>query len=144
MRDYHTHTFRCKHAQGDVEDYAQYAVEHDLDVLGVSDHTALPDNWIPEIRMDIGELPDYVVAIEKAQKKYPQLRILKGMECEYQKKYHNFFQEELLGKWGFDYLALGQHLFYCDGKLVSFWKDVKGLKELIKEIIMTKRTKGKG
>ena len=48
MRDYHTHTFRCKHAQGDVEDYAKYAVEYGIDVLGVSDHTALPDNWIPK------------------------------------------------------------------------------------------------
>ncbi|MGI6144448.1 MAG: histidinol-phosphatase [Clostridia bacterium] len=130
MRDYHTHTFRCKHAQGDVEDYAKYAVEYGIDVLGVSDHTALPDNWIPEIRMDISELPDYVEAIEKAQKKYPQLRILKGMECEYEKKYYSFFQEELLGKWGFDYLILGQHLFYCDGQLVYFWKDIKGAKEL--------------
>lgn len=130
MQDYHTHTFRCKHAQGDVEDYAKYAWDHDFKVLGVSDHTALPDNWVPDIRMDIGELPDYVEAIEKAQKKYPRLKILKGMECEYQKKYHSFFQEELLGKWGFDYLALGQHLFYSEGQLVFFWKDVKGVKEL--------------
>lgn len=130
MWDYHTHTFRCKHAQGDAEDYAKYALEKGIEVLGISDHTALPDNWIPEIRMDIQELPDYVRAIEKAQNKYPQLQILKGMECEYQKKYHSFFQEELLDKWGFDYLILGQHLFYCDGELVYFWKGIKGVKEL--------------
>ena len=35
-----------------------------------------------------------------------------------------------MGKWGFDYLILGQHLFYCDGQLVYFWKDIKGAKEL--------------
>lgn len=130
MRDYHTHTYRCKHAQGDVEDYAQFALKHGLEVLGVSDHTALPDSWCPEIRMKISELAGYVEAIEKAQEKYPQLTILKGMECEYQKKYNTFFREELLGRWGFDYLALGQHLFYCEGELVYFWKERKGIKEL--------------
>lgn len=130
MRDYHTHTFRCKHAQDDVEDYACFALKHGFEVLGVSDHTALPDNWCPEIRMDISELPDYVKAIETAQEKYPELVILKGMECEYQSRYQQFFQEELLGRWKFDYLALGQHLFYSEGELIYFWKGMKGLKEL--------------
>ncbi|MGI6588643.1 MAG: histidinol-phosphatase [Peptococcia bacterium] len=130
MQDYHTHTYRCKHAQGDVEDYAEYALQQGFEVLGVSDHTALPDNWCLGIRMAISELPDYVQAIEKAQRKYSELTILKGMECEYQKKYHNFFQDELLGRWEFDYLALGQHLFYCEGELISFWQDIKGVKEL--------------
>lgn len=130
-QDYHTHTYRCKHAIGDVQDLASNALSQGLEVLGVSDHTALPDNWCPEIRMDISELPGYVEAIEIAQQEFPQLTILKGMECEYQERYYNFFREDLLGKWQFDYLALGQHIFYCEGELVYFWKGgMKGVKEL--------------
>ncbi|MDD2401643.1 MAG: histidinol-phosphatase [Clostridia bacterium] len=130
MNDYHMHTYRCKHAQGDVEDYAQVALKRGLKVMGVSDHTPLPDDWEPEIRMDITELPGYVETIEKAKEKFKQLTILKGLECEYQKKYYGYFHDELLGKWDFDYLALGQHVFYCDGEWVCFWKGMKGYKEL--------------
>ena len=131
MKDYHTHTYRCKHALGDVEDLARNAINKKLEVLGVSDHTPFPDNWCPEIRMDIAELPGYVQAIEKAQQDFPELIILKGMECEYQEKYYGFFREELMGKWQFDYLVLGQHIFYCDGELVHFWLGgMKGANEL--------------
>ena len=37
-----------------------------LAVLGISDHTALPDNRWPHIRMDIGELPGYIRAVDEA------------------------------------------------------------------------------
>ena len=46
-KNYHTHTYRCQHASGDVEDYCEAAVEQGLQVLGISDHTALPDDRWP-------------------------------------------------------------------------------------------------
>ena len=37
--NYHTHTYRCQHGKGDVEDYIQYALANGLTILGLSDHT---------------------------------------------------------------------------------------------------------
>ena len=35
VKNYHTHTFRCGHASGDVDDYCVAAKEHELQVLGM-------------------------------------------------------------------------------------------------------------
>lgn len=131
MKEYHTHTFRCRHAQGDVPDYAKAALQKGYETIGISDHLPLPDNLDPEIRMDISEMGVYVKAIEVAQKNYPILKILKGMECEYLKKLHNYYNEELRGKWGLQYLILGQHIFKSDTEWVSFHKGFCGRNELI-------------
>jgi histidinol-phosphatase (PHP family) len=50
LKNYHTHTWRCKHATGDIEDYVEKALEAGGKVLGFSDHTPLPDgrvHWFP-------------------------------------------------------------------------------------------------
>lgn len=130
MQEFHTHTFRCKHAEGDIIDLANYAHCSGFAVLGVSDHTPLPDNFYPEIRMELRELEDYVIAYEDARDKYPKLRILLGMECEYLDRYRDFYKDELIGRWGLAYLLLGQHFFYCGDELVYYWKEMRGTKEL--------------
>lgn len=130
MKEYHTHTFRCKHAQGDVSDYARAAQLKGYETIGISDHTPLPDNFDLEIRMEHSEIGDYVKAIEVAQKNYPVLKILKGLECEYLKKLHNYYIEELRGKWGIQYLILGQHLFKSGTEWVSFHNGFRGRNEL--------------
>ena len=76
MQEFHTHTFRCKHAEGDIIDLAKYAASRGYSILGVSDHTPLPDNCCPEIRMDISELKNYVEAYREAQIKSPDIKIL--------------------------------------------------------------------
>ncbi len=119
MQNYHTHTFRCKHAEGDVIDYARKAVEEKISVLGISDHTALPDDRWVGMRMAYAELADYIEAIEFARSEYPELTILKGMECEWTPQYHAFFRDELLGEYDFDYLILGCHYFSYNGAFVS-------------------------
>lgn len=129
--NYHTHTFRCKHAEGDVDDYCSSAVAAGLEVLGISDHTPFPDNrWLP-IRMHIDELPEYSQSIDKARKDYAgQLTILKGMECEYCAEYDSFFRDELLGKYEFDYLALGPHFLINAGKYVCTYGGTKDQRSL--------------
>lgn len=131
MKEYHTHTFRCKHAQGDVQDYAQAALRKCYETIGVSDHMPLPNDLDNEIRMKFSEMGDYIEAIDSAQKNYPELKILKGMECEYLKELHNYYIEELRGKWQLQYLILGQHIFKSGMEWVSFHKGFYGHKELI-------------
>lgn len=131
MKNYHTHTFRCNHAQGDIIDYAKSASRKGFVLLGMTDHTALPDDRWLDMRMAYTELPDYVQAIEWARDQYPKLTILKGMECEWTKEYHNFFAEELLGEYEFDYLILGSHFFPYQGNYLSSHTQVGNPKKLV-------------
>lgn len=130
MREYHTHTFRCKHAKGDVEDYAKVALENKYEVLGISDHTPLPDNLFLGSRMEIQEMDDYVAAFHRAQEAYPELKMLLGLECEYLKKYHSFYKDEVLGRWGVKYLILGQHFFHSNGEMFFLYQGPGYTKEL--------------
>ena len=111
QHNFHTHTFRCKHAKGETTDYCEYAVEHGMQTLGFSDHTAIPDDrWI-SVRMAFEELDDYVAAVQDAKQKFPELRVVLGMECEYVEQFHSFYEDELYDKHGFEYLVGGPHYF---------------------------------
>ncbi len=114
-RNYHTHTFRCKHAIGTVEDFLEAGVSQGIIEIGITDHTPFPDNRWLGVRMSMDELPDYVAEIEDARVKYDDVKILKGMECEYVAEYHSFFEDVLLGQYSFDYLIGAVH-----------WASVKG------------------
>ncbi len=66
-----------------MSQYCAAAIEQGLTVLGISDHTALPNNRWSHIRMGIGELPGYIRAVDEAIESFPDLTILKAAECEY-------------------------------------------------------------
>lgn len=116
---YHTHTFRCKHATGDVVDYAHAAYRQGSRELGISDHAPLPDHRWPEARMSMDQLDAYDQAIELARKRLPQMSILKGMECEYDAQYHAYFEDELLGERNYDYLIGAGHYTPLNGKWIN-------------------------
>ena len=142
-KNYHTHTYRCKHATGDVSDYCQTAIAQGLSILGMSDHTALPDNRWSHIRMDIDELPDYCQAVDEAKDKFPQLTILKGMECEFDEQYTSFYQEKLLGELKFDYLIGAAHFFPLNGEWIGSYggtDNVAGLKAYTDYFIQSMRS----
>lgn len=128
--NFHTHTYRCKHAEGEVIDYANSAVEAGLAILGISDHTPLPDDKWPEMRMGMDELEGYIRAISEAKENFPQLTILSGMECEYLKENHSFYADELLGAHKFDYLSASAHYFPYKGDWRSGW-DIRTKGELM-------------
>jgi len=112
----HTHTKLCHHATGMPVDYALAAREKGLQVLGFTDHTPFPDNRWLHVRMHMDDLPTYIQGIEEARAACPELRILSGLECEYVSEFHNFYEDELLGAFGFDYLILGIHWFLHEGE----------------------------
>ena len=115
--NYHTHTFRCKHAAGDVDDYCEMALVEGLKVIGISDHTPFPDNRWLAIRMNILELDEYSKSVEIARKKFAQrgLKVYKGLECEYCPEFDSFYSNTLLKDYQFDYLVLGSHFFIQNG-----------------------------
>jgi len=118
LDNFHTHTYRCKHAKGDVADYCAEAVQRGMKTLGFSDHSALPDDrWI-ESRMHYAELAEYASAIDQARLDFPELSILKGMECEYIPEFRSWYEDELLGEYQFDYLVGAAHVFTADDRWV--------------------------
>lgn len=141
MNNYHTHTYRCRHATGDVADYVAAARAAGLDELGFSDHCPFHDNRWPENRMPMSELQDYLDAMATAREasdaelaavaatvamggpapaaapKAP--RILMGLECEWGPDEEAFLRDEFLGRCGLEYLTAGIHYYLCGGT----WRD---------------------
>lgn len=115
MNNYHTHTARCRHASGTVDDYCRAARAAGVAVLGMSDHCPLPDNRWDHVRMAMCELPCYCDELNRARDAYPDLTILRAMECDYAREYLGFFENELLGARGMDYLVGAVHWFPKDG-----------------------------
>lgn len=116
IQNLHTHTMRCKHAAGDVEEYVKEAKSQGIKILGISDHTPLPDDWAPNIRMGEQELPGYLKAIQRARRDYPDITLYSGLECDYFPRYEAYFKEELLGHNKLDYLIGSIHAFELEGR----------------------------
>ncbi len=117
----HTHTYRCRHASGDVADYAKVAVAGGLRVLGMADHAPLPDRWWQDHRMAPEELDGYIAAVRAVQQSHAsRLTVLLGMECDWRPEYRSWYEDELLGRRRFDYLIAGVH-FLTDPDGAGAW-----------------------
>lgn len=124
--NYHTHTFRCKHAGGTEKDYVLEAIQKGLSKLGMSDHAPYPDDRFG-LRMDFCELDDYVNTLKNLKKEYKNdINISIGLEIEYDPNSHQYY-EYLLNELKIEYLALGQHLFLDNNEFINtyFLTDTK-------------------
>lgn len=109
--NFHTHTTRCRHAQGTDEEYVQQAIAGGLKVLGFSDHTPFqfPGTYYSHMRMYPDELEGYVASILKLKEKYAgQIDIRLGLEVEYYPD-HIPALLDLIEPLGIEYMILGQH-----------------------------------
>ena len=130
LANYHSHTYRCKHANGEVVEFVKAASQSGLKIFGVSDHTPFPDNRWSEIRMPYEELDNYVEAVLAAKKSIPQVRVLLGMECEYIQEFKNYFEDELLGKRNFEYLIGAAHYTPYKGEWLNSFSDLDSVSHL--------------
>ncbi len=109
----HTHTERCKHARGRVNEYCEQAIQHGIKILGFSDHCPFPNHEQNLTRMDWSELTEYCHDITEAKKIYPALKILSGLEIDYIPYYGTeFYRREYQERCQLDYLIGGVHFFY--------------------------------
>lgn len=133
--NYHTHTYRCGHANGNEEDMVKAAIAMKLDDLGICCHIPLPHyrkHLIcslpairsirsllslclstlkngPSMRMPYLQLDEHLTKILECQNKYKdQICIYKGFEAEGLKEYFPYYQS-LLDEGKVDYLILGHH-----------------------------------
>ena len=119
--NWHSHTYRCKHATGDAVDYAEQAVAAGLGTLGFSEHMPTPDNRWLAVRLELGQMPDYRCAVELARARYPELKIFYGLECEFKPEWLSYYKDELMGHWQCEFLILGAHNFELRGRDVSIF-----------------------
>lgn len=105
--NYHTHTERCGHANGEDEQYVLAAIEAGFKVLGFSDHIPFKSVIHPSERMNYDQIDDYITSIEHLKVKYKdKIEIKLGFELEYFPEYNEYYKEILARC---DYLICGQH-----------------------------------
>ena len=109
--NYHTHTFRCKHADGEDKEYVEAAIKAGIKTLGFSDHCPwiYDDDFVSKIRMLPDEVDDYCRSLEMLREEYKKdIRILIGFEAEYLPALVEK-QDAFLKDYPIDYMILGQH-----------------------------------
>lgn len=112
--NYHTHTWRCNHAEPNEESYIKAAIDRGFTVLGFADHvpyrfTSGFDSWY---RMRPEQTYDYVSTLLELRDKYRgKIDIKIGFEAEI---YPAYFDDmlEIIRPYPIDYLILGQHFNY--------------------------------
>ena len=93
--NYHTHTQRCRHAQGTETDYIQEALKAGVSILGFSDHAPFPDHDFG-FRMPYTELAEHFQEVDRLTELYASdIVIRKGLEIEYLPKYRDYYERLL-------------------------------------------------
>lgn len=122
MKNYHTHTYLCRHANGSMEEYINKAIEGGLTTLGFSDHVPYiygggfhgPSAMLPE------EKPIYFDTLLALREKYrDKIEIRIGFEAEYYPALFDRLIESLRG-YTVEYFILGQHCIGDTGLLGGF------------------------
>ena len=111
IANYHTHTWRCNHAEGLEEEYVYAAMERGLEVLGFSDHTPypFPEPYVSTFRMRMDQLDGYVETVGELRNRFAgKIEIHLGLETEYYPKYFPQLLSRLRAT-PTEYLILGQH-----------------------------------
>lgn len=133
--NYHTHTYRCGHGNGNEEDMVKAAIDMGIEELGICEHVPLPHyrkhllNSViairtirsaaslclafikngPSMRMPYAQLDEHIEEIQRCQTLYKdQITIYKGFEAEGLAEYFDYYQT-LLYENKVDYLILGHH-----------------------------------
>ena len=122
LRNYHTHTTRCRHAEGTDEEYVLAAIETGYDTLGFSDHCPWPvaPGVTVKGHMYMDQLDDYVQSVRRLQEKYAgKIRIRLGFECEYLPEYMDWLGQ-MAQEQQVDYLIFGNHWEKAEGDGLIF------------------------
>lgn len=122
LTNYHTHTPRCRHADGTEREYVETAIREGFEVLGFSDHMAWPisSEHLDSVRMRPDELEDYCATVQQLKKEYAdRIHIYLGAECEYFPDYFPWLLEQK-ERFGMDYLILGSHCPMENGGRMQF------------------------
>lgn len=112
--NYHTHTYLCGHATGTPNDLVLEAKKKGLVELGISEHAPMANLKNINSRIKEEDYQTYHKLLAEADKlaKLNNIKLYKGLEIEYYPHlnvYEHYLKE-------LDYLILGQHYIYHNGK----------------------------
>lgn len=110
--NFHTHTFRCNHADGTDREYVEKAIELGFVELGFSDHMPqlYPDGKDKHFQMKLSDVAEYFESLTALKQEYARdIKIYIGFEAEY---YRDITEKtlEFFKQYPTEYLILGQHL----------------------------------
>lgn len=111
IANYHTHTYRCRHATDKEEDYVNRAVENGIQIMGFSDHTPywFPGDYYSTYRMFPEQLDDYCATVQALKARFAgKMQIHLGVEVEYYPAYFGELMARLRDT-PVEYMLLGQH-----------------------------------
>ena len=117
MIDYHNHTKLCKHAEGEVYQYVEKAISLGITEMAFTDHMPLPNNFDIVHRMAEKEMEIYVEWVSQAQSRYPEIKILFGIEADYYEGFEEY-TEKYLNKYDFDMVIMSIHFLK---NLIIIW-----------------------
>ncbi|MDD5372423.1 MAG: histidinol-phosphatase [Sulfurimonas sp.] len=110
--DLHNHTKLCNHAEGEIFEYIEKAIECGIKYFGFSEHA--PMNFDEKYRISFEQMREYEDAVLNAKEKYKEkIEIFLGYEVDYLRGYMdervlNADVDYLIGsvhfieEWGFD------------------------------------------
>ena len=120
--NYHTHTYRCGHADDNMtdEDYVKEFINKGFKKIAFTDHSPQKEkiDKRKNMRMEYSQIDEYLESIKKLKEKYKdQIEIETGFEVEYLPgQEENLFELKKMT----DKIVLGQHFIYADNN-----KDLK-------------------
>lgn len=109
--NYHTHTYRCHHAEEGIEKYILRAIECGIKYMGFSDHAThlCKDGHQSPFRVRYEEVEEYFSEISELREKYKdKIEIYIGFEMEYYPEVFDEMLREVIS-YGAEYLILGNH-----------------------------------
>lgn len=106
--DFHIHTKRCKHAEGEMRDYIEKAMELQMSEIAFTDHIPLPDNFDLAHRMSYKELENYMNEIIKVRSQYPDIKIYSGIEADYYEGFEEYL-DQTFRRFDFDVIIMSVH-----------------------------------
>lgn len=112
--DYHTHHYRCGHAQGTLAEYVEAGINAGLAEIGLSDHSPIyhlgdSDHVLPGNAMAKSELPRYIQEMLSVKKEYSGRIIVRlGVESDYVANRDNYYRK-LWSRYPLDYVIGSVH-----------------------------------
>ncbi len=144
--NYHTHTHRCRHATGEMEDYIKTSINGGIKYMGFSDHIPLKftDGTESFFRVPVSEGKIYCDEVKALAEKYrDKIEIKVGFECEYYVEYFDEMVQKAI-EYGAEYLILGAHYLKPDNLSVRHTIDgtdsIQMLSEYVKNVIAAMKT----
>ena len=120
--DYHVHTDFSSDSQSPMEDMVKQAIRLGLERVCFTDHMDLDFPKQYEMRF-VFDVEEYWKKLMEMQENYPQIKILKGIECGMQPALGKRY-EELLSSYEFDFVINSCHvLFDMDPYYPEFWQE---------------------